>query len=217
MVDSLTQALRDQYAEQARKASESPEISGEYGRDYILDSLLEFYMFLNPNDPYLNELRKAIAFVVGTDPYSITEIKDPALRGTIDRQIIIPFLEEYKSKGSVDNSKLERWIAIWLRDRDAELRNNIKTYTAKIDTIPANERLGIVASLAEIQLRYTTAIVRRMANLLKAKYPDKVTEMDVIYNQVTRGDQDIKELVVNLLTGLEAKGSAPGSSSEMDL
>jgi len=203
------------YHEVAREAALSPELYGEYGRDFIFEDMRAICSLLNPNDSYLNDL-KAAGFLITGD--RMGKINDPALQGTVDRQVITPFFEELKSKGSVDPKQLTLWMAIWIRDRDAELRSNIGKYiTTKTLTMVTDntERVAAVTTIEHNQIRYTTAIIRRMSNLIKAKYPDKAVDMDVIYAAVSKGNDDMRTIVGILSrsleesTGKEEKFSTP--------
>jgi hypothetical protein len=217
------------YDKVAREAYKSPEIRGDlyramtseerksveaqtyYGRANILQDLVNILTDINPDDSYLGSLLYALGIVGATVSTHDTAgnnitndlISDLALRSTIERQILDPFFEEYKRTGNVSPAKLEKIIALWLRDRDAEVRWNLKKYTANLDKFPINKQSEFMILLDENQLRYTTGIVRRMSNLLKAKYPDKVSEMDTIYNQVTTGNNDINTIAEGVLNRLE--------------
>ena len=205
-IDTLDRVDGLFYLDLAGKASKSPEISGDYGRKSILSELLKAYMILSPNDPYLNDLRGAINFVTGDTTYT-SEIKDIALRGTIDRQIIVPLFEEKKNKGQVFSNYLEKLMATWLRDRDSELRDNRKKYTAMLNNLSPAEHAGLTAALLQNQLRYTAAIVRRMSKMLKIKYPELSTDMDVVYAQVSKGTDESQELAEAVLTKLGEQSS----------
>jgi len=134
---------------------------------------------------------------------SLENIKDITLRGTVNKQIIIPFFEELKVKGSVSVEHLTLWMAIWFRDRDAELRGNVQKYTVLANNIKdPKERVRTIINIEYNQVNYTTAIIRRMSNLIKAKYPDKVADMDVIYTGVTKGEEDMEEVRWHLIDTL---------------
>jgi len=205
---SITLQQWTTYQKVAQEAVKSPEISGEYGRDWILDALQGACALLNPSDMYLQDLKSAVSLVIGND---MRKINDSTLQGTVNRQVITPFFEELEAKGSVDPKHLTLWMAIWIRDRDAELRGNIRKYVNATTlgnlTDPA-ERTAAVTAIEYNQITYTTAIIRRVSNLVKAKYPDKVVDMDVIYAGVSKGQDDIKAIAEDLFATLQEENKA---------
>lgn len=212
----------DAYNQVAREAYKSPEISGkDYGRETIFNSLRGLLYELNPNSDYLNDLSLASAFVQGYGGGSpVIDVKSPVIQGTIERQILIPFFEEYKRAGSVSLSKLERWMALWYRDRDAELRENLPKYLASAKVLPADQKAELLAGLEYNQIAYLTGIIRRMSDLLKAKYPEKATEMDVIYNQVSKEKKDLYQFAKDELRELvseEAQGEPLDTPEKLTL
>ena len=190
------------YRYYALAAANSEEISGEYGRATIFGGLLNILGIGDLSTPDLVDFKNALSFVLGANP--TLEVKSPTLQGTITRQIIVPFFEELKATNDINSSHLIVWIATWIRDRDLEVRDNLNKYANFVTIgIPAVSKLILSANLEGNQLKYTTAIVRRMSNLLKAKYPDKIADMDVIYASVTKGNQDIDkitDIVINEVT-----------------
>jgi len=190
------------YRYHALDAANASEISGEYGRATIFRGLLDILGPINQQISDLVEFSNALSFVLGASP--TLEVKSPTLQGTITRQIIVPFFEELKATNDINSSHLIVWIATWIRDRDLEVRDNLNKYANFVTVdISAVSKLILLTNLGVNQLKYTTAIVRRMSNLLKVKYPDKIADMDIIYASVTKGDQDIDKItgiVINEVT-----------------